>query len=318
MKNIFKISVVAFAMVSLSCFGMQLAGTKSKKNGFGTLLISTEIIDLNKDTWLNKDLIIGVAAIGDSKTKNSMRGTCKYLNTLIMKSNLSFVSLPRFAAAEKDLNDIVMFYSWHGKNPEIVESISKKMNSPHISFPFGNNHTSSWSIGLYECSWPCTFECGDPGKLNRECIQQDRKIIMIPEKMPLPEEKALLFAALCKDIKAVEAIGPKIKEIYQSVDCIMTKMELQQDLLYRLIEQDDEEAFRLIVKQDPYGALNLYLPGDKKVHYEKTYLDILKTRYVHCLTQSMKDKYKRYIKIYEECGGKSLKELHPKENCVIS
>ena len=260
----------------------------------------------------NKDALIEIAAAAeDGKLKNSMSKTCKELNEAIRKTNPLFVGLPIFMAHQRDMNDIAIFFSWH-TDDKVLSSIRPKMLDAQVSFPFGSSGKGMWSVGGYSCSWPNRFDVLTPGLLCVKYVQSEEPIIIDIGKLPSQAEIALLFAALCKDRKAAEIIAPKIRKIYEATDIYYRRM-LQGDILRKLIEHGDIDAFEIVVKGDPYNALNAYDPNDKTGEFDKPYLN--------CLIESSRfepEKTQSYVERYMLCGGKSIEELSPKEKCVIS
>jgi hypothetical protein len=67
----------------------------------------------------------------------------------------------------------------------------------------------------------------------------------------------------------------------------------------------DTQAFALVVKGDPYDALNFYRPEDKTREFDKPFLDQLID---HAYVEPKKDR-ETYIQIYRDCGGKTREQL---------
>ncbi len=260
---------------------------------------------------MNKDLFIEFAAASpDGQTKNCMSKTCKELNTIIRKTNPLFVRMPNFIAHPRDMNDIAIFFSWHA-NAKLLSYIRSKMLDMEISFPFGSSGTGMWSGGGYTCSWPHRFDIVTPGMLCIKYVQSEEKITIDTQKLPSQAEIALLFAALCKDKKAVEIIAPKIREAYQATPIYYRGM-LQEDLLRKLMDHGDIDTFEIMVTADPYNALNIYDPNDKTGEFDKPYLNRLMER-----MRFEPEKTRSYVERYVQCGGKTLEELEPTK-CIIS
>lgn len=260
---------------------------------------------------MSKDLLIEFAAASpEGQTKNCMSKTCKELNAIIRKSNLLFVGMSTFIAHPRDMNDIAIFFSWH-TNDRVLSSIKLKMLDEKISFPFGSSGKGVWSVGLYSCSWPNRFDVGLLGELYIKYVQSEEPVTIDTQKLPSQSEIALLFGALCKDKKAVEIIAPKIREAYQATPIYERRM-LQEDLLRKLMDHGDINAFEIVVAGDPYNALNIYDPNDKTGEFDKPYLNRLMERM--CFEP---EKTPRYVECYRQCGGKTLEELEPTK-CIIS
>ena len=169
-----------------------------------------------------------------------------------------------------------------------------------------------WSGGGFTCSWPVTFDADLPGKLCLQYSNPEEKIDWDANKLPSQAEIALVFSALCRDKSTLEAIAPKLKKIYEPVDVYSRRM-LQEDLLRRLIDHDDVNAFELLITCDPYNALNAYDPNDKTGDCDKPVLNLL----IEKMCFDSPEKRNKYTKSYQVCGGKTLEELEPTK-CIIS
>jgi hypothetical protein len=269
-------------------------------------------INHNAGIRINKDALIEIAAQDAQGTiKNTARKTCKKLHAIISKTNPLFVSLPTFMAHPRDMNHIILFFSWNN-NDRIVKSLNRKIiSSQKITFPFGETGPGMWSVGGFTCSWPIKFDADLPKKLHIQYGNPEEKIDWVANNLPSQAEIALVFAALCGDKPTLKIIVPKLKKIHESVSIYNRRM-LHEDLLSRLIKHDDVKAFELIVTYDPYNALNVYDPNDKTGECDRPFLNCISERMRY--DQEIKEKY---VKIYKGCGGKTLEELEPTK-CIIS
>jgi hypothetical protein len=260
---------------------------------------------------IDKNCLIEIAAASpDGQIKNRLSKTCKKLNDIVRKTNPLFVGMSTFVAHPRDMNDIAIYFSWNA-NDKVLSSIRPKIVNAQVSFPFGCSGSDMWSGGGYTCSWPHRFDISTPGTLRIKHVQPEEKITLDTRKLPSQSEIALLFAALCKDKKAVEIIAPKIRESYRATPLYVKRM-LQDDLLRKLMDHGDIDAFGVMVTADPYNALNIYDPNDKTGECDKPYLN--------CLIDIMRydpEKIQSYVERYRECGGKTLEELEPTK-CIIS
>lgn len=302
-RNIVRFAATLFSMM----MGIPSLGMVQGKN-------NVEIFELDEEALIKKDIIV-YCALSDKtgKIKNLFNQTCKYFNRFIRKKNTEFIGLPEFDAHPKDINEILLFLIWHDSHPEIIAAIKEKTMVDKITFPFGCDKALGWGVGPYECSWPHEFGVDCPREYKKKYVRNNEKSVIKCDnfgyKLPSEEEQALVFAALCKDVSAVEVLAEKIKIMVKDINLDsypVAKMDLHEGLLGGFIVHDDIKAFELVVRNDPYGALNLFVKGHREPACAKAFLDFL--------MEKGRDRanINKYVEVYRACGGLTTKELELK------
>jgi len=304
-RVVLKGSVLSVALFSyMISFGMcELTVCKKQPQEFH--FNNSYTVDNQHQAALPVELVQKTATHADSKVKNRLQQTCRLYNSSCSKYNPAFIS--SFKVNEEDAHDIMCAAAWWNNSP--LEAALRKhydINKIKVTI-IQASEVNKFSMALY-------IPVGIMKTLRNKYNNSDKN-----QKVVWDVEYALYCSVKCNDCKTVGNISQKMNRYTCTIPNMYTvpcKIDLHKSLLMSIIQQNRDEMFELIVKNDPFNAKNCYCYASEAVHYGP-FLDFLKRS-----KDISPDLKKKYVHIYRECDGKTFKQLQRKKYnnqlCVIS
>jgi hypothetical protein len=299
-RIILKVRIIAIMLMSnVALFGMNCSS-------HGILVISdkknSDKVYQQFQIFLPFDVMQKTAAGGNGEVKNTLQKTCWFYKNSFSKNNHLFVSHESFTADKQDVIRIMCSAVWFN-NVLLENALRKHYNVRCIRFETTFETTQEYSFSIPVRNL----------KKLRKKYNNNNEILVTPYRVYKELTSAFYVSLACNDIEAINNISPKMRKIaYAESDKIARHIYV----LKSIIQKDHTEIFELVVKHDPFRALNsrqVYDDESDELFETQSCLEILNSS--EDIPQDLRDKY---IALYRKHGGKTAEELQKKQTCIVS
>lgn len=301
-KVVLQASVLSVALLSVMVsFGMRELTVYKEQPQELFQSNDTYTMDNQFQAILPVELMQKTATHGNGKVKNNVQQTCRLYNNACSKYNPGFIS--SFKVDETDADDIVCFAAWFNNAP-LENAIREQYKINKIRF----NITKASDVNKYPISLYVPVDGARTLRNKHNNADKDAEIAW-------DIEPTYYFAVKWNDYHAIGNISQKMNRFTGSMPHIYTvprKIDLQKFSLIPIIQKDRTEIFKIIVKKDPFNALNCYCYASEDVQYGP-FLDILNSS--EDIPEYLK---KKYARIYSACGGRTFKQLQRKNGTITT
>lgn len=266
------------------------------------------IVCSQKEIIFPSEVMYTLAARGNDGAKNKLQQTCHLYKKEFSRDNATFLLHPSFETSQQNRDDIIRSAVWFNKKyqADILEKWKvKKVNVSMMGFT--EKFYSIDQIKALRNKHNNTNDITEDKHWRAEDKHLRNEVLL-----------ALYCATLCNDLMAAHNISLRVQRYINYQDRLAIKMN--HHLLAPVIKKDNEDMFIVLMKNDPFKALNRYFISPTPKDSLPPLLNHLEQ--IDYVDQERKEKY---INLCKKYGGKTLNELEEEEEdrqnedgCIIS